>query len=537
MKKINNIYNKLVEKKLYFLIFIILLTLLSSLNLFHKGIIFNHDTNFHLHRIIAVSNNISIGKILPVYFNYLNGFGYGNGLFYPDLFLYIPALIYNITTNIEISYKIFIIIINFFSLFNIFICVKRLSNQKYGLLAMILYSCSNYRMIDLVERGSIGEYMFFVFFPLIILGFYEIFYGNEKKIQYLIIGLCGLCYSHVISFYLTCIILIILTILNVKCLKNKKRLVCLIISIILSITITSHFWAPMIEQLLSQPLNIATIENASQYTIPFPMLFMDFPIIYLHEEWIPSGIGIIYYIGIFFYIKDLIKNKFIIKDKFLHTLFIVGITTIILSSFSLIWKFNIFYTIFKIIQFPWRFYMFSTTILIISLCMFFKNIKQSRIVKLALVYTVVIYITNCALYSFNVYGNEVGKDEIMLGEYLPQNFDRSIIDNFENNNIEYKRKNQILEITLNKNLYDVEVPLIYYKGYKACDNKRCYKTYKTDNGLVGIKLNNESIKLQIYYDGTLIYKITKHITFIGILLFITYMYFGKKKDECYEQKN
>ena len=68
-----------------------MLMLLSSVNIFRSGLIAGDDINFHIHRIMAIVDNIKIGRYVPVYFNYLNGFGYGN-VFYPDLFLFIPAL-------------------------------------------------------------------------------------------------------------------------------------------------------------------------------------------------------------------------------------------------------------------------------------------------------------------------------------------------------------------------------------------------------------------------------------------------------------
>jgi len=101
---------KKINKKIIFIIFI--LSLLSIIPLFYSDtIVFGHDTLFHLNRVAGVLENIKIGKIIPVYFKYLNGLGYANGLFYPDFFLYIPALLSLITKDIIISYKIFLYII------------------------------------------------------------------------------------------------------------------------------------------------------------------------------------------------------------------------------------------------------------------------------------------------------------------------------------------------------------------------------------------------------------------------------------------
>lgn len=531
MKKI---YNKIKNTKLETLIILILLTILSSISIFHKGIIINHDVNFHLHRIIALSDNINIGKYIPVYFNYLNGFGYGNGLFYPDLFLYIPSILYNLGICIEISYKTFILIINFFALLNMYLCVKKITNdKKCSYIAIILYSIANYRMLDLVERGALGEVMAFVFLPLIILGIYEIFFGNYKKTHYFIIGMCGMCLSHVISFYLTCIILIIFTIINIKCLKNKKRLYNLIISIIISLLITSYFWLPMIEQLINNELNIISIGKIYKYVVPLSALFIDFCIIYMYEEWVPAGIGIIYYVSIILYIKQLKQNKFKIKNKFLFTLFILSIICILLIICPLIWKIEIMNKIFGVIQFPWRLYMFTTTFLIISLSIFLKEYKITKLIKLLFIYTLLIFIVNSLLYTINVYRQEPLKNQIMLGEYLPKNFDLKTTENYENNDIKYTRKKQYTYIEIKEPKDKIEAPLIYYKGYKACDENKCYKVYKNQNGLLGIKTDENTTKIKISYEGTNIYKISKYISFIGLTIFIIKCI--KKKDDQNEQ--
>ena len=138
---LKTIYDKLNSKRIYFILFILLLTVLSSFNVFRHGIICSDDINFHIHRIIAIVDNIRVGRYVPVYFNYLNGFGYGNGLFYPDLFLYIPAFFNYIGFDLFVSLKFFILIINFFSIYSMFFCVYRISrNKKCAYVSMFLHA-------------------------------------------------------------------------------------------------------------------------------------------------------------------------------------------------------------------------------------------------------------------------------------------------------------------------------------------------------------------------------------------------------------
>lgn len=514
------IIKKTTTKKIYLILLITVLTVLSSLNLFHDGIIINHDINFHLHRILAISNNIKIGKIIPVYYNYLNGFGYGNGLFYPDIFLYFPAFLKYIGFTIEYSYKIFVILINFTSIYTMYLCVKKITNSnKSAYISMILYSCSTYRLIDLVDRGALGETIAFAFIPLVILGIHEILYGNYKNGFYLTIGLSGVCLSHVISFYLTCIFVLLAIIINSKCLKDKKRFKSLLANLLLSIMITCFFWTPLLEQIISNEFNIDACQPIFEAIIPVFVLFIDFPVAQNLKNWYPSGIGLIYYYGIFIFIKSLIKNKFKCNNRFLLTLFILSIIFMVITCCTFIWKIDIFYNSFKFIQFPWRFNIVLTPLLTVAFSIMLKDIKLNTVLKTFLIYTIVIFLANEVLYSTNIYSKEVTKEEIMTGEYLPKNFNYNLIYNYKNDKIKTNRNNNILNIEILKKTNNIEVPLIYYKGYKAC-NEECYEVYKTDNGLVGIKIDSNTINLNVWYNGTNIYNITKYISPISTLLLI-----------------
>ena len=173
------IYKKITENKKNTIIFIIILTLIASLPVFiFPGIKKSDDLLFHLSRICAIKDNIKNLQFNGVYPGYFNEYGYGNGLFYPDIFLYIPALLNLIGINIIISYKIFLIIINFFTISAIFITIKNISNNKYAtILGSIIYAFAPYRLVDMYERGALGETLAFIFIPLIIYGMYDLFIG------------------------------------------------------------------------------------------------------------------------------------------------------------------------------------------------------------------------------------------------------------------------------------------------------------------------------------------------------------------------
>lgn len=525
MKKI---YNKIISKKIYILLFFLILTVINSFNLFRDGIPMGHDFGFHIYRIKGLSDNIKLGIINPVYFNYLEGFGYANGLFYPDIFLYIPAILNVLGIELITSFKIFIFLINFLSIASMYICVKNITKKEYpSIIGAILYALCMYRFTATYMIIGIGQCTAFIFIPLLILGIYELFYGENNKSYFLTIGLVGICYSHVISFYLTCLILLVFITINIKKLKDKKILKTIIINLLLSIIITTFFWMPIIEQIMSQKFSFSEYSPVYENVIPVVGLIMDLPIKNLFIGWLPPGIGLCYFIILFYIFKY--KKNILKKDKFLKTIIFLTITCLFLVSFGILWKIPIIYKILKLIQFPWRFYLYAQTLIIIGSCIFFSHHKNIALIRITIIYSLIMFIANMLIVFNTLYTEDLFQlNQIGFGEYLPNGFDKEIIFNYKNENIDYKRVDQYTIINIKDNNKEVEAPLIYYKGYKACDSKKCYKTYKTENALLGIEVDSNTKELKISYEGTFIYKISKYITLLGIIIYIIYLMKLKK---------
>lgn len=512
-------------KKKNKIIIIFLFSIISSIPLFfNKNLLMSDDILFHISRIHGVFDNIKIGKIIPVYYNYLNNFGYANGLFYPDLFLYVPALLIKLGLNINISTKIFIYLINLSSLISMYICVKTITkNEKRSLLAIFLYSMSFYKVVCIFQRGALGEALGFIFIPLIILGLYEIFYDDEKKGFFLVIGLFGLISSHLITSYILVLMIIIFTIINIKKLKEKQRTKSLIFNITFSILITSYFWLPLIEQLLSQEFNLESNINIYSNITPLYLLITDIPITL--KEWFPAGIGIIYYLFI------ILNYKKLKQDKFIKTLITIVIILLALTSLEILWKIPIIYKTLKIIQFPWRTYTLLTSVAII---IFSIKCEKNKYLKISKKYIVIVYLLNCFILFFNnPIKEQINNYNIMLGEYLPKEVVKNNSINNYNNKLKYHFENNILKIEIKKE-QNIELPLIYYKGYKACGKENCYDIHKTENGLIGINNLEKKDIITVYYQGTKIYKISKYTSIIGI---ITYIFINMEKKYLLKKNN
>ncbi len=531
--------DKTISKKKNIVLFLLVIAIISSITLFLiPNMSRGHDLAFHLSRISAIKDNLKLGIMGGyIYPNYLGGYGYGNGLFYPDLFLYIPAFFSYLGLSVITSYKLFLLLISFCSVGAMYICVKEISkNKKSALISSFIYGFASYRLIDMFTRAALGETLAFVFAPIIIYGMYEIIYGDYKKFYILTIGMSGLILSHLISTYLIGIVLVIMCLVNIKKLfKEKKRILYLVLAALATVCLTAYFIFPMLEQMLSGKFIFNNLDETSKLlerSLPIWSIFIEFPYHVLRKLWIPTGIGIGFIVLIYYYFKNF-KNY----DKFTHFCFITAMIFLICATNIFPW--NLFQNILSPIQFPWRFYFISVLLLSVGsglmLSKSTKDINKRARVLFILFLIPVITISTVNFFEKNI--KEVGDYEISFGEYMPLSADKNYI--LERKDVitttyplEHSFTRNGLELTINYNNNQgnnsLELPLLYYKGYKAISNDKELNVYQTNNGLVGVDINDEEGTIYVYYGGTKIQKLSKIVSIITMIVFVIYLRLRKR---------
>lgn len=195
----------------------------SSLPLFMDFLYWGHDMDFHTARIWSLAEGIKNGHwIVPIQTEMVNGYGYATPLFYSQLFLYIPALIYCLGAPLQVSYQIYAILINAASCLICFYCIKELfRNKRFALFGAILYTLSAYRLADVYTRASVGEYTAMAFLPLVLYGFARVYMTEEKKITWrdympIVIGLTGIIRCHILTCELTALCILLFCLLTIK---------------------------------------------------------------------------------------------------------------------------------------------------------------------------------------------------------------------------------------------------------------------------------------------------------------------------------
>ncbi len=190
------------EKTKMLAVGITLLVFVSSLPLLFHGLNDTYDIPTHLLRIEGIKEALLSGqfpaRIHPIQ---TYGYGYASSIFYPELFLYIPAFFRICAIPVIASFKLFLVLVNvmtviiaYFSFYGIF------KKEWASFCGAVLYTLSPYRIGDVYYRQSVGEYLAFMAFPLIAYGIYRILKeDDENSFLILAAGFTIVLQSHILS--------------------------------------------------------------------------------------------------------------------------------------------------------------------------------------------------------------------------------------------------------------------------------------------------------------------------------------------------
>src|SRR3989344_8893398 len=187
------------KKVLAILVFSVCISIPVVLPFFHKGYFPTHDGEWAVIRLADMFRTLRDFQIPARYSEALN-FGYGYPLFnftYPFPY-YLGVVIHFLGFGFVNTIKVLFAGSVIFSAFFMFLASKSLlKNNWAGIASSILYIYFPYRMVDLYVRGSIGESLSFVLFPLL---FYLAIKLIEKPSYFLVLGiavsLAGLVMTH-----------------------------------------------------------------------------------------------------------------------------------------------------------------------------------------------------------------------------------------------------------------------------------------------------------------------------------------------------
>lgn len=549
------------NKNLNIVILLAIVTLFSFLPLFNSTFYRMDDIYFDMLRIESTKDALIQGifplKIAP---HYLNNYGYGIGFFYCPLFIYPAAFLKVIGFSTVTSFKLFLVGCGFAATASMYFAAYKITAKKYfALIATILYTTSHYKIIDTIYRGAIGETLVFIFLPFAILGVHEMLYGDGKKWSYLAIGMSGIFLSHVLASLLLAIYLVISYLIRIKLLWHEKyRILNSLKAIGITLLLSAFYWIPMFEQMFHSRFSLNTsIANINSRGFELASLF--------DTKMVNQTIDTPYSVGFVLISIGLFAWIYRIKlSAFMKTSLILGYCFFFLTLKSFFWTLILpILPFFNQIQFPWRFNMLATPLLALGgAAILYQLFFQERTVQtkhFALTAIILGVFGYVGFYTFQFpYQREVITfDEhyfdkpnlhsaIGAGEYLPKGtskrmfLNRGVVFKHDGNillvdRVTKKKNNLSFDYFLNMKEQKIDVPLVYYYGYRYKiiqedgTESKSYPVSESNDHTVQINTKStHSGTISIDYVPTLLTKIAYGITFTT-LVGISFFYIKTKK--------
>ncbi len=488
-----------------------------------------------------------------------NGYGYGSGLFYPDFFLYLPAALMFFGLSLNVSYKLFLLLIIVLLICSSYFTGKYIfKNRLAGVLSAIFFVTSQTVLTNMYIRCALGETLASIFLPIAVAALYNIIYEKFSNPCLLVLAFIGLTYTHTITLFLAGLISLLVTLLNIDkvfVLKKGSRryninvILKMLFCVFATLSLSVSYWLPMLEQFLNSKFYVndsssrafSQVADCTVNTYTFLLK--------------RNSVGSMFATA--FITILLIGMLFVVDEK--SKLFKISKQSIFLGTVLALSSLNIFKKIWRIlnrtaitfIQFPWRLHVFAVTFLSLGMAGVITFLIKNNNKRKHLVLILPFISTICCAASVKPIFLSATKNTSEFTSYtihgghewLPLNTD---VSKLVTPNTVYDAND--CDITLNKRegnrisfLVDSEstyfdVPLLFYKGYSAYlidkDSKRheLVVVKSVNNNLVRV-LNENKLTgtIYVFYKGTEVQYISYALNIISFLSVITYFLIVKLK--------
>lgn len=554
------------KKKIKYILTIFIFSIVIMLIDAHNGYIKGHDTEFHLANITAIVDQLSWDNLtVQEPLKYVgNDLGYGTRFFYPPIphltAAYITKLltIFNID-NVAIGMRITQWLTIFASGVTFYLLGEKIfKNKKIATLLSLFYMTAPYHLAEIFVRDAFSEMFIPIAIPLIILG---LLYLIEKRYRLFFICFVGgytiAIYSHLaMTIYFTLILLVTFFVVYAKQIFTKKNILYLILASVLTLLLTASFWMPMLEIKLKgsygvfMPYFMTGKGDLRFSTISILELFafnkeIDYNYVRYHLQ---LFVTIMFFISVFFIIK---------KKMWKEKLWVFLIAFTMLSAIMVTDVFPWYYTpdILQTLQFPWRLVIYISfgAIIISGICL--KQIENKKYFHTLCCGLLILTVIGTYVYTDHLDESQIDINNInntkSMGnqaEYLPEKalknreyfYNRSKDIIIQNGTGEVtKLLDDVPDLTFEVNTSEaitIELPRIYYMGYRLEINGQEIELTESDNGFLQATIKQSGI-YSLTYEKTTIMKIGNVLSIGTFIICIILIIKTKRKVYLLENKD
>lgn len=520
------------EKEIINYILIIIASIIISIPLANKSLnIYRDDGIQHICRIIGTEQTLADKQFLPMIMsNLCNNFGYSWNIFYSPLTAYMSVMFRIFNFSYVNCLKLCMFVIVLLSGLTMYKLTFRITkNKKLATLASIIYILAPYRITDMYIRTALAELASFIFIPIVFEGLY-IIVNEEKKSYKLALGAAGLILTHQVIAMYTAIICFVYLIVFFKKLKSKTVLKNIGVNLLFCILMTSFYWVGLLQHYFSTsyevfvPGRMEREEVLIFYKAKFSQLFIT-----NSEQTMIYAIGLLSVIGLV--LTPIAYKK--VPEEYKKTYMFFLITGVILIGMTLsIFPFEKLPQALTMLQFTFRLFTFTSFffafVVATNFAILIKNFKTLDIVVL-LTISILLLVPYKSKLDFNLKDNEerlingvritenTGRVHAGMAsmEYLPTKAFKNlkyianrkdeviVLDNDEAVISDYTKQDSNMNCrisNINKET-TIELPYIYYLGYRVYANGQEIKYTESDNGLIQINIAQDS-QIKVKYLGT-----------------------------------
>lgn len=511
-----------------------------------QDLIMGSDAPFHLARIESLAEGIREG-IFPVKIHTVlcYSYGYGVGFFYPNLFLYIPAVFRALGCSLEIAYKLYAGILFIGIFVSMYVCVCRaMKDRALALMAGALFLFSHPVLSGFYHGFTLAQNQALVFLPPAIMGMFE-FAASDRKPGMLAFGFTGLIYSHTLSTVMAvgvCTVILLGYAFRWGQRRQWKKKLFQLAAAVLGVScLTMAYWGPMFEQFAVQNYKV---------TQPWTHVYQNVPTLY--RVLTSEGMGSVLVAATVMMLPSVLCGEKRFSGEGKLSLFL-GTGLMLIISCRTFW--NNTGKLFDVLQFPVRLAGPATVLIIFAVAFWLREYDLHEKLKNVLV-LVILGISICTglgtltedIENTENWDGRVIYEEIAgIGageEWLPVETTREVMVNpltafsaegeaFAGNRI---GKDYYFEVDGTSESY--EMPLVWYRGYRAenTGGKQLDVTKNPDNSLVVVKnMNPESKKttIHVWYAGTFCQKFSYAVSLITLAGVIVYGFVRKRRCNRY----
>lgn len=525
----------------------------SCMPLLWGGVFDGHDMLFHLNRIEGIASGLRCGQFpVRIHASTLLGYGYAASEFYPELFLYIPAILRNMGVSLCASVRVFEAGINLLAALSCYVSAKAVfDSRRTAVGASVLYTLCVYRLVNLYTRATLGESLAMIFFPLIIWSLYEVLRRDDGKWPLLALGMTGVCMSHLLSTLFSVLFCAIAAVFSLpKLMREKRRFLAILKAAAITVLCCVWFYVPMM-QYSGDGVSTSVVLDAQENVLQPGGFFVafagdmnaDIPEDFAYTIGVVPGLALLVGCALLL-VRRYAQGKAAMdgKDRVALALGALGVVALLGATDAFPWELvcslrRPFSTFFKQIQFPWR--LVGVAVPMMSMAAAWGYLKDDRHASAGAAVIVALcaacsgYTMQCMVQRTPVLDKETFTDtRISQFEYTYVGTEKTALKPGDIRVGGAEGAYSVLEMTkrgtnltatiaMDGGAY-IEFPLLYYPGYQAAVNGIPCKVARGTNNMLRVygTASGQTAKVDISFKPPMTWIAAQSVSLLGLTLLI-----------------